>query len=376
MMYMHVYSHLVQIAAAGGALDVLRGLSSAISQMTSKLVSMATSISNLEAAIADQEETMDLRSGLNTSVAAVQAAGPALSAAQSALDGLTGNSQTQLDDAKALVKAYFLSFASAYAGALLVGVVAVLASLAPMKLCKPCYKVSLCFNLALLFFIWVVASLSILPAAGLSDFCISPGPARALVGVTHDLTPGEPASTLEYYVICADTRSAADPAFNPPGAYGSIVQFSRESAGATAQVLNISSEVRANSAVMGSSGVRVAVDDMDSKAAAVQASTIALADSASCSTVGASVFNPMFAALCQDISGRGIVQFWATHTAMGCILFFFQLLGVWFMHGARHPAESKQCVLFCGSTQSGPARGNTTMNPAASTEMTGLSSSA
>jgi len=316
-------------------LDIMRNFASKIGAMSTETANMAASIGGVQAAMPDQPQTLGLRNGLNSSQAAVQAAVPALASAQNAVNSFTGNADDSLDNVKELIQATFSRYAAYYTAALLVGVIAVLASLAPVKVCKPIFKTSLCCNLMFLLFVWIVAGVSIIPASLMSDFCISPGPAQTLVALAQEASPGSPADTLEYYLLCKDKRSASDPNFNPPGAYGSIVAFSRQSNAAIMQVMNVSAEIRAAPA-SNSTDVEAALDTMDSDATAVRTSTHDLVELGSCTSIGGRVFAPLLAAVCNDITSKGFVQFWATHMSMACILALLQLVGMrfWFHHPA------------------------------------------
>ncbi len=335
-------AHL-QVDSFNGILDIMKDFSAQMGEMVTRMNAMAASIGDTRDAIPNYPQTAELRTDLNSSQAAVTAAIPALQQAQSALDTFTSSSGTRLDDSKDLIGAYFLNYAWYYAAALLVGVVAVMMSMLPFKACKSCYKVSLFCNVLLLAFLWVVAGFVIMPAAGLSDLCISPGPAQALVNAANEFARGSSGATLEYYLLCKDKRSPSDPSFNPPGAYGDVVTFSRESNSAMDQVFNVSAEIRNDPMLANNTNVATALNAMDGSAQSVRDTTTGIVALGSCSSIGGRVFVPVINALCEDIVGKGLVQFWTTHVSMGSFLLLLQLCGVWFCHGSRHPAETLQC---------------------------------
>jgi hypothetical protein len=186
----------------------------------------------------------------------------------------------------------------------------------------------------------------------MSDICISPAPAQSIVNIAKQQFKGATADNLQYYLLCEDQRSPDDPSFKPPGAYGSIVQFYRESNTATDSVGAASTDIKSERAL--ANQVQPELTAMDDSVAQVRKATADIVGLASCKTVGGRSFRPVFKALCEEVVRAGFAQFWATHIAMGTFLLLLMLAGTWFCHGNRHPAATLRHLTCQQGTRDGP----------------------
>jgi len=284
------------------------------------------------------------RSQLQTLANTVNGSLGTLDNAQSTVDTFVSTLDADMEQVKDLISEYFLRFATAYAGLVLSGVLVLGITLLPLGICVPLYKCGIFSNLALLVLVWMAAAVTMPMAALMSDICIEPGPSRSIVNLVQGTGDTSTVATLEYYLLCEDKRSASDPNFNPPGAYGSIVAFSRASNAMTQQVFTARADIE-NDATLApfaaTQPLRGALDGMVAQAYSMSNITQELVELGSCTSIGGRTYRPVVKALCEEVVGAGIAQFWAVHIAMGVFMLLLMGTGVWFCHGVRHPGGEK-----------------------------------
>ncbi len=321
-------------------LDIMRDFSSIMANAQTAVRNLGTSI----LAVRDNIPLIaaQIRQDLAAAASAVTSSATTLDDAKSVVDNFVGSLDADMDRVKDLISQYFLQYATAYAGLVLSGVLVLGITLLPVGLCVPVYKCGIFSNLALLVLVWLAAAVTMPMGALMSDICIDPGPAQSIVNLVDGTADRSTVDTLEYYLLCKDTRDPSDPSFNPPGAYGDIVTFSRQSDQALADVFQARQEIEDSPLVdANSEPLKSSLDDMSASAYAVGNITRQLVALGSCTSIGGRTYRPVVKALCEEVVGNGIAQFWATHIAMGTFLMLLMASGVWFCHGVRHPGGEK-----------------------------------